>query len=238
MPKYDNANSWWIAQNSRGKRFVDVGCMWGVQGDYSLLAEQSGASEIVGIDIYEAQQEFQQKLQKAKSRIKFIQCDVNDGRTPPRVCEALGGKADLVFCSGVLYHVPDPIHTVRQLGRMLSAEGLLILNTMTIPEQAVPCSSVLFSGLPESVLSQFALGREGVGLSQPFLPKQGYANWVWGMSPSCVREVLRLAGFMVIDEDLGSQDECYAALCKRDSSTEFHDDSGAWSDHQGAKVFA
>src|SRR5262249_48379838 len=61
VPKYENANSYWLTHEAKGKSVVDVGCMWGVTGDYSFLAEESGASQVVGVDIYPAMDAFLEK---------------------------------------------------------------------------------------------------------------------------------------------------------------------------------
>ena len=34
----------------------------------------------------------------------------------------------------------------------------------------------------------------------PFDPRQGYGNWFWGLTPSCLRSMLDLAGFRVEEE--------------------------------------
>jgi hypothetical protein len=43
------------------------------------------------------------------------------------------------------------------------------------------------------------LGLSGqTGITTPFEPAQGYSNWFWGMSPSCVTALLETAGFRVV----------------------------------------
>jgi hypothetical protein len=43
-----------IREEVRGKSFVDIGCMWGVNGEYSFFAEQSGARSVIGVDVISA----------------------------------------------------------------------------------------------------------------------------------------------------------------------------------------
>jgi SAM-dependent methyltransferase len=249
MPKYENANSHWITQHTRGRSFVDVGCMWGVTGDYSFLAEESGASRVVGVDIYPEQPAFLEKKKRRNSSVIFVRGDINKNSTIDQIQIVLRpdgaaksteepALAGMVFCSGVLYHVPDPILTLRQLGRLVDDGGLLVLNTMTIPEQVLPCTSIFLPGLVDKQLDALRLGRSGVGLTHPFEPAKGYANWVWGMTPSCVRAMLQIAGFEIIDEDLGEFEEVIATLCRRRKALEWKDSSGDWSSTQGANVFS
>jgi SAM-dependent methyltransferase len=237
MPKYTNANTHWIKTLAQGKKFVDVGCMWAVTGDYCFLAEKSGASQVVGIDIYPPQKEFIEKIQLYKSNVKFVKGDINSEETVKSTLNELSGTAELVFCSGVLYHVPDPVFTLRKLGSLLSDGGQLILNTMTIPEQGTPCTSILLSGLDTDEITPYILGRQGVGLTEKFDVTQGYANWVWGMTPSCVREMVKIAGFEIIDEDMGVNQEIYACLANKIEKREFHDTSGDWSKYQNNNVW-
>ena len=36
-----------------------------------------------------------------------------------------------------------------------------------------------------------------VGITDKFDPKQGYGNWFWGLTPSCLVSLLKTAGFQV-----------------------------------------
>jgi hypothetical protein len=36
-----------------------------------------------------------------------------------------------------------------------------------------------------------------VGISGAFEPREGYGNWFWGLTPSCLESLLRTAGFQV-----------------------------------------
>jgi hypothetical protein len=45
-------------------------------------------------------------------------------------------------------------------------------------------------------LSSLGVGRQ-VGISDAFQPEEGYGNWFWGLTPSCVAALLAAAGFRV-----------------------------------------
>ena len=34
-------------------------------------------------------------------------------------------------------------------------------------------------------------------ITGPYEPEEGYANWFWGMTPSCIESLLNVAGFEV-----------------------------------------
>jgi hypothetical protein len=105
----------------------------------------------------------------------------------------------VVFCSGVLYHVPDPILTLKQLRRM--CRSILILGSSTIPEQPQPQAAVFFPFLDAA--SRRALGYRGhgckIGLDTPYDPDASYANFFWGFTPSCLDALVRSAGFDVVE---------------------------------------
>ena len=56
-----------------------------------------------------------------------MQANIDDPGTPERV-----GSFDVVHCSGVLYHCPEPLYTLRQL-RAITRETL-VLGIATMPE--------------------------------------------------------------------------------------------------------
>jgi SAM-dependent methyltransferase len=182
-----------IAEHAPGKTFLDVGCMWRVNGEYSFHASSVGASRVVGLDIDPATAEFAQRNEKLGSPVRFVQGDIND----PDLTKTLG-TFDVVFCSGVLYHVPNPIQTLERL-RALCA-STLILTTAIIQELEVPQGAVFFPQLDPATRKElsFSSSHTKVGVDTDFEPEKGYANWFWGMSPSCVRALLAISGFEVL----------------------------------------
>ncbi|MEA2330227.1 MAG: tRNA (mo5U34)-methyltransferase [Thermoleophilaceae bacterium] len=185
----------YIGQHAPGRTFVDVGCMWGVNGDHSFAAEEAGATSVKGIDVFGPTPEFEAKKRERGSAVEFILGDVSHPETIARV-----GVADVVFCAGVLYHHPSPFDLVTALRRICGQT--LILRTSTIPEiKSLPNAAVFYPMLaPEQRglwnLSSAGVGRQ-VGITDGFEPHQGYGNWFWGMTPSCVHALLETAGFRV-----------------------------------------
>ncbi len=185
----------YIRNHAPGRSFVDVGCMWGVNGDHAFAAEQAGATSVKGVDVFGPTPEFEAKKRQRASAVEFILGDASHPDTIARV-----GEADVVFCAGVLYHHPSPFDVLTALRRM--CKETLILRTWTIPEiNFLPNAAVYFPGLTPKAralwdLSKAGVGRQ-VGISDGFEPDEGYGNWFWGMSPSCVVALLETAGFRV-----------------------------------------
>ena len=179
-----------------GKTFVDIGCMWNVNGMFAFEAERSGATRAVGVDVVEATDEFERTRKELSSGVEFVH---GDG-TSPETIERLG-QFDVVLCAGVLYHHPSPYHLLLALREL--ARETLILGTATIPEnRALAQSAVYYPLLDERQRRLWDLsrwGREGcqVGINTPYDERVGYTNWFWGMTPSCVRALVETAGFTV-----------------------------------------
>jgi SAM-dependent methyltransferase len=130
-----------IAAHAPGRSFVDVGCLWNVHGAYAFHALDHGATRAVGVDVNPATPELLAENRRRGDPLEFRQGDLND---PALVCAL--APIDVVFCSGVLYHVPDPIWTLKQL-RRLTGETL-ILTTAIIEELDLPQAAVLFPYSP------------------------------------------------------------------------------------------
>jgi len=184
-----------IRKYAPGQSFVDVGCMWGVDGEYAFIAEEAGASVVKGVDVFGPTPGFEAKKQERNSAVEFILGDASQPETISRV-----GVVDVVFCSGVLYHLPSPFDLLVALRRM--CRRTLILRTATIPEnRGLGNAAVYYPMLqPEERrlwdLKSLGLGRQ-VGITDGFEPGEGYGNWFWGLTPSCLAALLETAGFRV-----------------------------------------
>ena len=167
-----------VSKYAPGKSFAEVGALWGIKGLNSFIAEESGATRVVAIDIYPESKEFLEQKNKRNSHIEFVQGDINLSKTTEKI-----GVCDVVLCSGVLYHTPDPIHLLMRL-RSICGETL-ILNTASIPEMpGIRNAAVFYPFLKEE---QRKIWNRKVGsqkaITGPYEPEEGYANWFWGLLP-------------------------------------------------------
>lgn len=184
-----------IRRHAAGKSFADIGCMWGVNGEYAFVAEEAGATRVVGVDVFGPTPEFEEKRVTRRSRVEFVLGDISRPETLHLV-----GQVDVVFCAGVLYHHPSPFDLLVALRRI--CRETLILRTSTIPEvRGLPNAAVYFPMLPAEGRQLWNLESLGVvhqeGISNEFQPKEGYGNWFWGLTPSCLTSLLATAGFRV-----------------------------------------
>jgi hypothetical protein len=184
-----------IRRYAPGHSFADIGCMWGVNGEFSFVAEEAGATSVKAVDVFGPTPEFEAARLSRKSRVEFILGDATRAET----LEAIG-QVDVVFCAGVLYHHPSPFDLLVALRRM--CRETLILRTSTIPEvRGLPNAAVYFPMLDAPARELWSLKSLGLlhqaGISNEFQPSEGYGNWFWGLSPSCLESLLKTAGFRV-----------------------------------------
>jgi hypothetical protein len=188
LPKY-------VRRFAPGRSFADIGCLWGVNGEFAFLAEASGASRVVGVDVFGPTPEFDARHAASGSRVEFVLGDITRTETIKAV-----GRVDVVLCAGVLYHHPSPFDILVALRRICAQT--LILRTSTIPEvRGLPNAAVFFPMLDARSRALWNLRQLGLlhqaGISTPFRAEDGYGNWFWGLSPSCLESMLRIAGFRV-----------------------------------------
>jgi SAM-dependent methyltransferase len=184
-----------IRNHAPGRSFADIGCMWGVNGEYAFLAEAAGATSVTAVDVFGPTPEFEEKRAARHSRVKFVLGDITRLDTLAAI-----GEADVVFCAGVLYHHPSPFDLLVALRRI--CRGTLILRTSTIPEvRGLPNAAVYFPMLDAKARELWNLTplglRHQAGISNEFQPDEGYGNWFWGLTPSCLESLLKTAGFRV-----------------------------------------
>jgi len=184
-----------IRNYAPGNSFVDIGCMWGVNGEYAFIAEEAGATEVIAVDVFGPTPEFEEKKIARNSSVEFILGDASH----PDTIERIGGM-DVVFCAGVLYHHPSPFDLLVALRRI--CKKTLILRTSTIPEiERLPNAGVYFPMLKPKDRQLWNLSSLGAliqeGITNDFDLNKGYGNWFWGLTPSCLISLLNTAGFEV-----------------------------------------
>ena len=172
-----------IARHASGRSFVDVGCMWTIQGALCFAAEAAGAARVTGVDVMGATERFLAERERRSSSVRFVQGDVHDPATVATV-----GPHDVVWCSGVLYHAPHPLLTLQRL-RELTGETLLLATETVAETPGRRDTLVIAPGPAEHPNAEPARG-----------PDEGYGPWYWGISPSALTTMLALTGFEVVEQ--------------------------------------
>ena len=192
-----------------GSTFADVGGLWGTVSEKVSVAERAGASERTMIDILPLTHPLWRQLRDRLAEIGAGPCNELSLNLDHATADT--GTFDVVHCSGVVYHVPNPIHTLCQL-RLLTS-GHLVVTAMSIPEHIendvgridlLPGQSLLVPSLSPRDLAILARHWELVGVSNAIgidIPADytpdNYGPWWWLPTPSALEGWVRLAGFSV-----------------------------------------
>jgi hypothetical protein len=191
----------WISEHAPGRSFADIGGLL-IDGATSFEAEAAGASAVTLFDVGDCEYApgYEAEHRRRGSKVRYVQGDLHD----PVALDQIGPH-DLVWCTGVLYHSPHPLHQLMQL-REITRE-LLFLGTHTIPEvPGVPQACLFYphqSAATRRTLARAhhrADGYLGVGPPIDERPMFGYANFWWGITPSALRAMLATARFEVVEE--------------------------------------
>lgn len=218
-PETTNADL--VRKYAPGRSFADIGALWGVDGLNSFIAEESGARRVIAVDIYPASPKFLEQKRLRRSKVEFVQGDIHLSSTAEAV-----GKQDVVLCSGVLYHTPDPVHLLTRLHAVCG--DILILNTASIPELPGIRNAAVFYPFLDA-------GQRGIwnlhagsqkAITGEYEPEEGYANWFWGMTPSSIESMLKCVGFE-IEERFVTPFKCIFVCRATDSK--FKAASGEWN---------
>lgn len=214
--EWQAARERWIAENATGRSFADVGGLF-IDGRNAFLAEEAGASAVTLFDVGDREYApgFEAEHQRRGSAVRYVQGDLHDDAAVEQV-----GVHDIVWCTGVLYHTPNPVHQLTQLRRITRER--LYLGTHTIAEvPGLPQACVYYPHLDEGARAAIARahwkadGYLGVGSPVDERPMHGYANFWWGITPSALRAMLRTARFEVVAEPRLHSSPFYVDLVAR-----------------------
>lgn len=218
----------WIAGAAAGRSFAEVGGLWGTVNEQVTVAAQAGATATTMIDVApeDGDEDLWGLFRKRAASLGVtdttcLQGSINDPETVRRA-----GNFDVVSCSGVLYHCPEPLHTLRQL-RAITRETL-VLGTATTPEvvsrsagtvSIEPGGALLVPAMTQSqraVLGEWLreVGAvQALGVNYPMETEwaiDDFGAWWWFFTRDYVAALLRVAGFRV--EALASYWEGRATL--------------------------
>jgi hypothetical protein len=190
-----------IDQYAPGRSFADIGGLFQLHGEVALRAHRAGATQVTVFDCGdESYGGFAERRREAGPTVRFVQGDLEEGRSLERI-----GSHDIVWCTGVIYHTPNPVLQLMHL-RAITRE-LLYLGTHTIPEiPGFAQACIYYPYLPARERRVHARPHwdadklYAVGTPFDDVPMRGYGNFWWGLTPSALRAMLASARFEVVEE--------------------------------------
>ena len=201
-----------VQQVVRGKTFAEVGGLWGTVSEKASVAHAGGASALTMIDITPAGTHWWQEFERRRQAlnvppVRSISGDVMQlSETDPSL------RFDVVHCSGILYHVPNPLHFLKCL-RTITREHLILTSSITETEISnsagrvtVPTGSALFvpalSPTEKAVLKEHwsdvaPNNAKGLTLEIPNWRIEDFGPWWWLPTTDALAAMCRVVGFDV-----------------------------------------
>ena len=199
-----------LSQVVKGKSFADVGGLWGTVSEKVSVAQQNGATALTMIDVLPSTAEEWRlfELRRRDLGIPPVNCISGDVVSLAESDEC--PQFDVVHCSGVLYHMPDPLRLVAAL-RKITREYLIICSVVTATKVEsdegtlhVPQAAALFvPALHErerAILSSYwrrFVGDQALGITgpQPSWQLDDFSPWWWLPTVEALKSICTVAGF-------------------------------------------
>lgn len=209
----------WIKRLSPGRSFMDIGGLWGTKNEKVTVALKAGATRATMADIAPLDGPMWRDFDAHCANLGIsnyakVRLDIT---APGDASKTL--RHELVHCSGIIYHLPDPFEILTNL-RQLTGQWL-ILTSMVVPERIknragtldFPADYAAFvpsltDATRKIAAEHFRAANVSIGgitqaMEEPWLWPDGKPNfgpWWWLMSPSFLRGMIEVAGLKVEDE--------------------------------------
>lgn len=162
-------------------QILDIGC-----GQNAVLSKYiAKEDEYYGCDYYP-------KI-KNKKITNYHQIDLNN----QELNKIIKDKFDFVFCGEVIEHIFSPDHLLREIGKILKKNGVLILSTPNLAY--LPNRLMLLLGISPFFLensSDYKLGRYTKALGQMNITEGHIKVFTY----QALKELFELTNFEIIDE--------------------------------------
>lgn len=222
----------WIAELVKDKTFADIGGLWGTVNETVSIASKAGAKSATMADIQEPGNEWWQKFDErcAELGVEDYKCTNIDICNVSSLSDV--EKFDFVHCSGIMYHVSDPIQFIQNL--MTVTGEYLLISSMTIPDVIDNSKGQLLtpegSGhlvhmMPDNardILAEYLISK---GMKADIVerkkPSQLFHDngtvrtgpWWWIYSPATMDAMCEMCGLEIIKRDTNTNFS-HSVLCK------------------------
>lgn len=212
QPVYRDARDTFIARVVEQKTFADVGGLWATVRERVSTAHAAGAAALTMLDVTPLDDALWMRFADRLHALGVPEVTVHSADLHAPDLPTF----DVVHCSGVLYHSPNPMATVDALRRL--TREYLILSCSVVPRVirnpvgtlAMPDAGWLFlPGLEgkarEIVAAHWRphVGDLAIGITRPFpgtFDPDDWGPWYWLPTADGLAAMARFVGFHVLDE--------------------------------------
>ena len=202
----------YIAQVVPGRSFADVGGLWGVINEKVSVAHKLGAISVTMIDVKALAGDLWRQFQERMSSLGITNYHCISKDICELQLEEIGQPFDVVHCSGVLYHHPNPMLVLKALNRITREH--LILTSATAQEVVqnengryqIPSSGVIFiPALDDSerkVLKEYweRVAVAALGITEKYAYRvEDFSAWWWLPTSAALRAMCTSVGFRILD---------------------------------------
>lgn len=212
---YVDLRDQYISQVANSKSFADVGGLWGTINEKVSVAHQHGSTALTMIDMQPEGNELWEKFHQRMKELNINKYDCISGEICNFKKDEIKEAFDVVHCSGVLYHHPNPLEILMAL-RKITRSYLILTSAITQEvienEQGryeLPPSGVLFvPGLNDAERSILKIywenaGAVAYGLTEKVQFKfDDFAPWWWLPTATAMKAMCEVVGFKVLDSSL------------------------------------
>lgn len=210
QPTARDARDEFLGRVVRGKSFCDVGGLWATVRERVSTAAAAGASALTMLDVAAPEDELWVRFSERMAALgvgdyRTVSLDLHDPRIP---------QYDVVHCSGVLYHSPDPVRTIAALRRM--TREWLVLSCSVTPAVirnptgtvVLPAGGWLFlpslGGRERAVVKAHwepEVGDAAIGLTTPYpvFDPDDWGPWYWLPTVAGFTAMACFVGFDLVD---------------------------------------
>jgi SAM-dependent methyltransferase len=200
----------YIGKVAKGKSFAEVGGLWGTVNEKVSVAHTDGASDLAMIDVSPPESDLWRLFEERRQALQLpeVRCVSSDLVTLAE--GASYPQFDVVHCSGILYHIPDPLRFLRAL-RAVTREFLVLTSVVTaarittnqgtleIPRAAalfVPALQERERAILQTYWQQF-VGNDAIGLTREIKVwnLDDFAPWWWLPTVEALEALCMAAGF-------------------------------------------
>ena len=203
-----------IARVVDGRSFADVGGLWGTINERVSVAAKHNARDLAMIDISTPESELWQLFRDRMATLNVPKCACISTDVCDLAATRDAPKYDVVHCSGVLYHHPNPVLLFESL-RRVTRHHLIMTSAVTqevvvneLGSFHVPSSGAIFVpalDLEErAILWKYWRDNAGVGacfgISEPaeWDPHE-LGPWWWLLTPRVMIAMATSVGFRVLE---------------------------------------